>query len=47
MSIHPAVSPAVALVAGIAVLIFPRLLSYIVGAYLIITGLLGLGIFSK
>jgi hypothetical protein len=37
-------APIVALVAGIAILIVPRLLNYIVAAYLIIIGLLGLGL---
>ena len=35
-------SPIVSLVAGILILIFPRLLRYIVGAYLILVGLIGL-----
>ena len=35
-------SPVVALVAGILVLIFPHLLSVVVGVYLIVTGILGL-----
>ena len=35
-------APLVALVAGILILIIPRLLNYIVALYLIITGLLGL-----
>jgi hypothetical protein len=35
-------SPIVSLVAGILILIFPRLLRYIVGSYLILVGLLGL-----
>ncbi|HET6781391.1 MAG TPA: DUF3096 domain-containing protein [bacterium] len=35
-------SPLVALVAGILILIMPRLLNYIVAFYLIITGLIGL-----
>jgi hypothetical protein len=34
--------PLVALIAGILILIVPRLLSYIVAAYLIIIGVLGL-----
>ena len=34
--------PIVALIAGILILIFPRLLNYIVAVYLIIFGLLGL-----
>jgi Protein of unknown function (DUF3096) len=36
--------PVVALVAGILILIVPRLLNYIVAAYLILIGLLGLGV---
>ena len=35
-------SPLVALVAGILILIAPRLLNYVVAIYLIIVGLLGL-----
>ena len=35
-------SPLVALLAGILILIMPRLLNYIVAVYLIIVGLLGL-----
>jgi hypothetical protein len=38
------IAPAVALVAGILILIAPRLLNYIVAIYLIIAGLLGLGV---
>jgi hypothetical protein len=38
------IAPIVALVAGIAILLVPRLLNYIVAAYLIVIGLLGLGI---
>ena len=36
--------PVVALIAGILILIMPRLLNYIVAIYLIIVGILGLGI---
>jgi hypothetical protein len=36
--------PVVALVAGILILIVPRLLNYIVAAYLILVGLFGLGV---
>ncbi|HWF93996.1 MAG TPA: DUF3096 domain-containing protein [Xanthobacteraceae bacterium] len=36
--------PVVALIAGILILIIPRLLNFIVAAYLIIVGLIGLGI---
>ena len=37
--------PIVALLAGILILIMPRLLNFIVAAYLIVVGLIGLGIF--
>jgi Protein of unknown function (DUF3096) len=36
--------PVVALIAGILILIVPRLLNYIVAAYLIVIGLFGLGV---
>jgi hypothetical protein len=41
---HFAISahPVIALIAGILILLVPRLLSYIVAIYLIITGILGL-----
>jgi hypothetical protein len=42
MPIHPAFQPIVALIAGILILIMPRLLNYIVAIYLIVFGLLGL-----
>ena len=38
----PHITPIVALVAGILILIMPRLLSFIVAIYLIIVGLMGL-----
>jgi len=34
--------PVISLIAGILILIFPRLLNYIVAIYLIIVGLVGL-----
>jgi hypothetical protein len=37
-----AIGPIVSLIAGILILIMPRLLNYIVAVYLIIIGLLGL-----
>ena len=37
--------PIVALLAGILILLVPRLLNYIVAAYLIVIGLIGLGVF--
>ena len=42
MSIAVGVGPLVSLIAGILILIVPRLLNYIVAIYLIIIGLLGL-----
>ncbi len=36
--------PIVALVAGIAILLIPRLLNFIVAAYLIVVGVIGLGL---
>jgi Protein of unknown function (DUF3096) len=42
MNMSISVAPLMALIAGIAILIVPRLLSYIVAAYLIAIGLLGL-----
>jgi hypothetical protein len=42
MNIHLTLGPIVSLIAGILILVVPRLLSYIVAIYLIIIGLLGL-----
>jgi Protein of unknown function (DUF3096) len=42
MPIHPAFQPVVALVAGLLILMMPRLLNYIVALYLIVIGILGL-----
>jgi Protein of unknown function (DUF3096) len=42
MNLHVTIGPIVALIAGILILIMPRLLNYIVALYLIIIGLLGL-----
>jgi len=39
---HPAISPIVALIAGILILLFPQTLNLIVAIYLIIIGILGL-----
>ena len=36
------VQPAIALIAGILILVMPRLLNYIVALYLIVIGILGL-----
>jgi hypothetical protein len=37
-------SPILSLVCGIAILVFPRFLNYFVAIYLIIVGLIGLGL---
>ncbi|MDB6083240.1 MAG: hypothetical protein JWN43_1121 [Gammaproteobacteria bacterium] len=42
MNLNLSIAPLVALLAGILILIVPRLLNYIVALYLIIIGLLGL-----
>jgi len=42
MNIHLAIGPIASLIAGILILIVPRLLNYIVALYLIIVGLVGL-----
>lgn len=42
MNIHVALQPLIALIAGILILIMPRLLNYVVAIYLIIIGLIGL-----
>jgi hypothetical protein len=38
----PHLSPIIALIAGILILVMPRLLNYVVAFYFIITGLIGL-----
>ncbi len=42
MHIHVALMPLLALIAGILILIAPRLLNYVVALYLIAIGLIGL-----
>ena len=37
-----ALQPLIALIAGILILLIPRLLNYVVAIYLIVTGILGL-----
>ena len=39
---HTILSPLVSLIAGVLILVIPRLLNYIVALYLIIIGLIGL-----
>jgi hypothetical protein len=42
MNLSLSIGPIVALVAGIMILLIPRLLNYIVAVYLIVIGLIGL-----
>jgi hypothetical protein len=42
MTLHIELAPLISLLAGIGILIFPRLLNYIVAGYLIVLGVLGL-----
>ena len=42
MNINLALTPLISLIAGILILIMPRLLNYIVALYLIVIGLIGL-----
>ncbi len=42
MNLHLSIGPVVSLIAGILILIMPRLLNFIVAIYLIVMGLLGL-----
>jgi hypothetical protein len=42
MNVTLSLMPIVALIAGILILMIPRMLNYIVAIYLIVTGLLGL-----
>jgi Protein of unknown function (DUF3096) len=42
MSVYLSLAPLVALIAGILILVMPKLLNYIIALYLIFIGLLGL-----
>ena len=42
MNIQLSLAPLVSLIAGILILIMPRLLNYIIAVYLIVVGLIGL-----
>ncbi|MBW8366616.1 MAG: DUF3096 domain-containing protein [Arenimonas sp.] len=42
MNLHLTLAPIIALIAGILILVRPRLLAYIVAIYLIVIGILGL-----
>jgi Protein of unknown function (DUF3096) len=39
-----ALSPVLAIVFGLLIFVFPRLLNYLVATYLVLSGLLGLGV---
>ena len=42
MNIHLAIAPLVSLIAGILILLMPRLLNLVIALYLIVIGLVGL-----
>lgn len=42
MNVHLSLGPLISLIAGILILVMPRLLNYIIALYLIIIGLIGL-----
>jgi hypothetical protein len=42
MNLHLSLGPLVSLVAGILILIMPKLLNYIIAIYLIVIGIIGL-----
>ena len=42
MNLHLTIGPLISLIAGVLILIVPRLLNYIVAIYLIAMGLIGL-----
>jgi hypothetical protein len=42
MNLHLSLTPLIALIAGILILIMPKLLNFIVALYLIVIGLIGL-----
>jgi hypothetical protein len=44
MTMRTHLSPLVALIVGILILIFPHFLNYFIAIYLIVTGLMGLGV---
>ena len=39
-------SPVLAIVFGIMIFVFPKLLNYLVAIYLVLTGLIGLGVLT-
>jgi hypothetical protein len=38
------IQPIVALIAGVVILLMPRILNYVIAIYLIVTGVMGLGL---
>ena len=42
MNIHLSLTPLISLIAGILILVMPKLLNFIVAVYLILVGLIGL-----
>jgi len=42
LNIHLALTPVISLIAGILILVMPKLLNFIVAAYLIVIGLVGI-----
>lgn len=42
MTLHLSLTPLISLLAGILILVMPKLLNYIVAGYLIVIGLIGL-----
>jgi len=42
MNLHLSLTPLISLIAGILILVMPRLLNFIVALYLIIVGIVGL-----
>ena len=42
MNIHAGLTPLISLVAGVLILVMPKLLNYIVAIYLIVLGIVGL-----
>ncbi len=42
MTLHATLTPAISLIAGILILVMPKLLNFIVAIYLIAIGLIGL-----
>ena len=42
MNIHLSLAPLISLIAGILILVMPRLLNFIVAIYLIVIGLIGI-----